>query len=119
MSLLARSGDSHVLPANRPMIETSNLVAFSVVLSAYFSALDRTLLCDFLRDDPPGETAFLSHTFSLFLALIDSRTCFHQTTNRSLLQTAYSPATRLTAYSQLPHHRLHSPRHSFPPPVAP
>lgn len=119
--LLARSGDAHVLPANRTMVETSNRVWLFVVLSAYFSALSRPYPLRFLHADPPQREKQLSLTHFLSFSRPDrlARTCFHQTTNRSLLQTAYSPATRLTAYSQLPHHQLHSPRHSFPPPVAP
>lgn len=89
--------------------------------SAYFSALSRPYPLRFLHADPPQREKQLSLTHFLSFSRPDrlARTCFHQTTNRSLLQTAYSPATRLTAYSQLPHHQLHSPRHSFPPPVAP
>lgn len=80
---------------------------------------DRTL-CNFCTPTPHRERQLsLTHFLSFSRPDRLARTCFHQTTNRSLLQTAYSPATRLTAYSQLPHHQLHSPRHSFPPPVAP
>lgn len=74
-SLLARSGDAHVLPANRTVVETSNRVQLFVVLSAYFSALSRPYPLQFLHADPPQRErdSFRSRTFSLFLALIDSR----------------------------------------------
>lgn len=49
-----------------------------------------------LQCDPPKRLLSLART----LSRIDlSRTCFHQTTNRPLLQTAYSPA--YSAYSLL------------------
>lgn len=61
----------------------------------------------------PQRDSFRSHTFSLFLALIDRLANLLSPDHQPLatancLQPCYS---RLTAYSQLPHHRLHSPRH--------
>lgn len=87
---------AHVLPATR--IDVSLRPATACCCSdcvLLFYSLRLTVPSANSAVRPPKETA-LART----LSRIDlSRTCFHQTTNRPLLQTAYSPA--YSAYSLL------------------
>lgn len=68
-----------------------------------------------LQCDPPKRLLSLAHS----LASISREPAFTRPPTARYCKLLTALLTRLTAYSQLPHHRLHSPCHSFPPPVAP
>lgn len=66
--LLARSGDAHVLPANRTMVETSNRVWLFVVFCIFLCTLETVPSAISARRPPTERETAFAHTLSLFFS---------------------------------------------------